>query len=730
MSSDTKTSRKDNEKDTAPVVSAVDTKGTPVDIQVEAADAAPAPETQNGVETAAPPAAPERERIDLLAVAREDHDLHPDPHVWIKSTGVTNTDDVKVPLRLIDQVIGQDNAVAVALKAAEQKRNLLLIGDPGTGKSMLAKAMTEVLPSEKQSDVVVYNNTKNMNNPKVLKVDGGIGRKIIEKYDRKATKKILYWQLFEWTAALGLILGGLYVWLFLNESILIFAFGLLIALLFIYFSSQNRPSKEALVPKLLIEHGAEAEVAPYVDATGSQAGALLGDVRHDPFQSGGLETPSHHRVEVGAIHRAHKGILFIDEINVLRLSSQQALLTAMQDRTYAISGQSQSSSGAMVRSEPVPCDFILVAAGNLDAVQPPDATMQVGMHPALRSRIRGYGYEVYVNSVMDDTHANRAKLIQFVAQEVKRDGKIPEFDAASIAEVIREAQRRSGRTGKLTLRLRELGGLVRTSGDFARSANADLVTIEHVRMAKTASRSLEQQIMEKEIENSMQTEGIHRTMGEIVGVAHGVAVVGTGEVGEPAGLIVPIEAAVVPALSRHGGAIIMGPGLKKVHGSAVENVGAVLKLLKGNAIADHDVHVDATFGHNEATAEGIGIAAGIAAVSALESIAVRQQYVFIGEVTVSGTLRAVRSTLQRIETAAFLGYKYAVVPAGLKGQLLVDEHIREKITIVYCETLAEALGHGLDATTLITQRITGRLTDSVAGVEEGTDSTQVEVKGS
>ena len=66
----------------------------------------------------------------------------------------------------------------------------------------------------------------------------------------------------------------------------------------------------------------------------------------------------------------------------------------------------------MVKTEPVPCDFILVSAGNLDALR--------GMHPALRSRIRGYGYEVYLNSTMDDNQENRKKLIRFVAQEVKK----------------------------------------------------------------------------------------------------------------------------------------------------------------------------------------------------------------------------------------------------------------------------------------------------------------------
>ena len=634
--------------------------------------------------------------------------LHADPQVWVQGLDIATTADVQVPERLIDQVLGQDHAVAIVRKAAEQKRNLLLIGEPGTGKSMIAKAMAEMLPDEVQKDTIVYHNAKNPNNPKVLVVDGGVGKKVIAKYDAKASKKVLAWRVFEWTASLGMIGFGLFMWLVMDESILSFLFGTLIALIFLYFTSQSRPKKEFLVPKLLTEHTGKPEKAPYVDGTGAHAGALLGDVRHDPYQSGGLETPPHARVEEGAIHRAHKGVLFIDEINVLRLPSQQALLTAMQDRQYAIVGQSQNSSGAMIRTEPVPCDFILVAAGNLDAVAPPSENHSGGMHPALRSRIRGYGYEVYVNSLMDDTHENRVKLVQFVAQEVKRDGKIPHFDRAAAAEIVREAQRRSGRTGKLTLRLRELGGLVRTAGDFARSANADVVTVDHVREAKRSSRSLEQQIMEKEIEDAVLGEALAQRDARSVGVANGVAVVGTGEVGEPAGIVVPVEAAVVPPLSRHGGALVVGHSLRS-RASGVENVGAVLKLLKGERIADHDIHVDATFGHKDATGEGIGMAAAVAAVSALESLPVRQDTVLIGDVTVNGTLRAVRATLQRVEAAANRGYARAVVPASLKDTLLVDERVRARIDILHCETLAEALREALDASDHVKVQLTTRL---------------------
>ena len=229
--------------------------------------------------------------------------------------------------------------------------------------------------------------------------------------------------------------------------------------------------------------------APFIDGTGTHAGALLGDVRHDPFQSGGLETPAHDRVEAGAIHRSNGGVLFIDEINTLDPHSQQNLLTALQEGEFPITGQSERSSGAMVRTEPVPCRFVMVAAGNLDAIQ--------GMHPALRSRIRGYGYEVYMAESIDDTPENREKYVRFIAQEVKNDSKIPHFDKGAIDEIIREARRRSNRKGHLTLKLRDMGGLIRVAGDIARQEGATLTTAAHVITAKKTARSIEDQVSDE-----------------------------------------------------------------------------------------------------------------------------------------------------------------------------------------------------------------------------------------
>src|SRR5512136_2063449 len=445
----------------------------------------------------------------------------PPVDTWIHKLDFKSTAEVKIPDRLVDQVIGQERAVEVIRKAAEQKRHVMLIGDPGTGKSMLARSMTDLLPRDELQDLIVYHNPEDPNEPKIRVVPAGKGREIVnaqkaEAMQRREQKASMVMTIVFFIIGLSVILS--YNWSaggFYPDAATTILFGILFAAI-IYIATRytGHRQENLMVPKLLVSHSPD-EMPPFIDATASHAGALLGDVKHDPFQSGGLETPAHERVEAGSIHKANKGVLFIDEINVLRMESQQSLLTAMQEKKFSIVGQSERSSGAMVKTEPVPCDFILVAAGNLDAVQ--------GMHPALRSRIRGYGYEIYMKSTMPDTEENRLKLVRFVAQEVSKDKKIPHFDRVAVAEILREAQRRAGRRGQLTLRLRELGGLIRVAGDIAQESAAPLVTAQHVLSAKKIARSLEQQVTDRAIEKRKEYKTL-MTEGSIVGVVNGLAV--------------------------------------------------------------------------------------------------------------------------------------------------------------------------------------------------------------
>ena len=74
---------------------------------------------------------------------------------WVRSIDFKTTEDVPIPERLVDQVIGQEAGSVVIRKAAEQRRHMMMIGDPGTGKSMLARSMTELLPQDKLEDIYV-----------------------------------------------------------------------------------------------------------------------------------------------------------------------------------------------------------------------------------------------------------------------------------------------------------------------------------------------------------------------------------------------------------------------------------------------------------------------------------------------------------------------------------------------------------------------------------------------
>src|SRR3989344_6190050 len=90
-------------------------------------------------------------------------------------------------------------------------------------------------------------------------------------------------------------------------SSMVFIIGFM---LFINLGRRMKLGDTQKVPKLLIDNS-ERKQAPLFDATGAHAGALLGDVLHDPFQSGGLGTPANQRVVAGMIHKGHKGVLFI-----------------------------------------------------------------------------------------------------------------------------------------------------------------------------------------------------------------------------------------------------------------------------------------------------------------------------------------------------------------------------------------------------------------------------------
>lgn len=583
-------------------------------------------------------------------------------------SNIKSSKDIDVPPLLIDQVIGHEESIETIKKAAKQRRNVLLIGDPGVGKSMLAKGMAQILPHETLQDVLIYPNAEDSNHPLIRTVPAGEGKKIVQAtkasskgYEEKKNLLTMF--------AIGAVIVIGFMYGRLLESIIACALILLISI-------QLKPRNTTLSPKLLVNNE-DKRFAPFMDATGAHAGALLGDVRHDPYQSGGLGTPAHERVEAGMIHKANRGVLYIDEIGTMSMKTQQELLSAMQEKQYAITGQSENSSGAMVRSQAAPCDFVLVASGNIQVLE--------GMHIAMRSRIRGYGYEVFMKDSMDDTEENREKLVQFVAQEVKNDGRIPHFAPDALDEIILEAKRRSGKQNALTLRLRELGGLVRSSGDVAIEHGADLVTAEHVLEAKKFSRTLEQQIADRSIIQRKEYSMVNAEGGK-VGMVNGLAVLG-----DRSGIVSPIAAEAAPSLSKNGGKIIATGKLGEIAQESVQNVSALIKKYTDKDISDYDIHVQfiQTYDGVEGDSASVSIAAAV--ISAVEDIPIDQTVALTGSLNVRGDVMPIGGATAKIEAAAESGLKKVLIPKSNLKDVMIEKKYEDMIEIIPTETLSDVL---------------------------------------
>ncbi|MCI4368315.1 MAG: ATP-binding protein [Thermoplasmata archaeon] len=455
---------------------------------------------------------------------------------------IESTEQIPIPTDPLARVIGQERAVEIARVAAYQHRHLLLVGPPGIGKSMTAQAIALHLDRPITETRIVHN----PENPERPSVEVVVRDEVMsEREARRSTEG----ELINPTDAPASVAERLgyrcprcsfyslpsdrYCPSCGNVKQLVPGItgsgnpfrDLVGGILELTVSPGGNPQESVRTTRL--RNGVEEVVAyerasekikvldqralerrrsmqkesprkvlvkidrnTFVMATGASETELLGDVRHDPY--GGhpqLGTLPYERVIPGAIHEANEGVLFIDELPSLG-HLQRHILTAMQEKRFPITGRNPQSGGAAVRVDNVPCDFILVAASNIQDLPK--------ILSPLRSRIAGGGYEVLLDTTMPDTLRNQMRLAQFCAQEISIDGRIRPATREAVFELISEARRRAevldGKKNALTLRLRELGGLIRTAGDLAAIAGSQFLEASHVKDALVRARSVEEQI--------------------------------------------------------------------------------------------------------------------------------------------------------------------------------------------------------------------------------------------
>lgn len=438
------------------------------------------------------------------------------------------TADIKIPSDPFERIIGQEEAVRIAKLIAKQRRHLLLVGLPGTGKSMIAQAISSTLPKPNQEICILHNpqqperplvEIRNAGQTKEESKEIQIGR-IIEINDlpvfvaeRLGLRCVRCGAQSPYTKAVCPTCGAEKIKTMTNDrtdaSVIPLENQMIVTV---------RRTPDNRQEQIIYERKADGKVAVlteselkrineinakkqkriivplnrplFVQAGGGSETELLGDIRHDPY--GGqppLGTLPYLRVLPGAVHEAHEGVLYVDELATLG-HIQKHILTAMQDKAFPIVGRNPTSSGAAVRVDGVPCDFILVGSINIM-----DLPMMI---PSLRSRIRGSGYDVLMASVMEDNDENRNKIAQFVAQEIIKDGKIPHANKDAVDALIDEGKRIAKKfegVNGITLRLRTLSGITKFAGDIAMTEGAEIITKAHISAAIKNSAEIEEKIV-------------------------------------------------------------------------------------------------------------------------------------------------------------------------------------------------------------------------------------------
>jgi Lon-like ATP-dependent protease len=289
-----------------------------------------------------------------------------------------------------------------------------------------------------------------------------------------------------------------------------------------------------------------------------------------------------------------------------------------------------------------------------------------------------------MDDTIEDDPEMRRKYTRFIAQEIDNDGRLPHFTREAVKEVILEAQRRAGRKGHLTLKMRDLGGLVRVTGDIARAEDAEFTEREHVLQAKRRSRSIEQQLADTMIQRRKDYE-LTVAEGGVVGRVNGLAVMG-----EDSGIMLPVMAEVTP--SQGPGGVIATGKLQEMAEESVQNVSAIIKKFSDTDLSEKDVHIQfVQAGQQGVDGDSASISIATAVISALEGVAVDQNLAMTGSLSVRGDVLPVGGVTHKIEAAAKAGLDTVIIPAANEQDVMIEAEYEEQIEIVPVSHISEVL---------------------------------------
>lgn len=607
-----------------------------------------------------------------------------------------DTADIRLPEDPVERVIFQDRAKAAIRKIAHNKGHILMVGRPGTGKSLLADMFREVLERSMgdylrpQKAIAAYPG-KDRNHVRFAyelpeKLDQrleSIGREIEaaaqhgedfslgEQID--AVRKVKTGLV--WGTAAGALAG-----LFFPPALI--AAGLCaMGAIFLFMQENSHRAQEQIqrqgmggrrllakqltdqLPEVLYDPRRDRELMARVSEP--DARSMKGGFRHDPYQSGDLQTPAHKRTYLGAHARAP--IIYIDELKTLvKVGYMADLLEIMQNQRYVLEGGRNAGSGAADRSENhLKADNIIIACCNHDTL----AYLQAEGDGAFLSRIEDRGEIIQMESAVAESSETVRQVAQYIKQEIdglakefsrvwgeiisreghagvrRRSEKIfgrslpreysltaREFSRGAVLEIIRELRCRAA-DGKLSAILRPINGIIRTAEHEAILENAPRVEAAHVRRALALHLSLEGALNREIQEHKKDLKKYISAMTDAVGYVVGLAVIHSRASGQMYGQPLPIHCQINAGTSD----TVIAPGKTgDIAKAAAQNVRAsIKKVLKtiGAPYVGYEMHVEYIQAHGGVEGDSASVAMDVALISDFIQQPVNQTYGVTGSLT-------------------------------------------------------------------------------------------------
>ena len=637
-----------------------------------------------------------------------------------------DTSQIEVPRDPIDRVIFQDKAKRAIRKIAQNKGHILMVGRPGTGKSMLANMFKEVLKKSlgdylRPKEAIVAYPGKDKNHIRIAyeqpeKIEQLLddfnkaidaARDSVDEFSlsdqilstRRAKRGLL------WATVIGIAAGIFYPPAFVAAGLT----GM--GAIFMYMQENNHRAQEKIqresnvdrrnsvkylydmVPDVLYDPRQDKDLMARVSEP--DARNMKGGFRHDPYQSGNLETPCHKRAYLGA--HAKSPIIYIDELKTLiKVGYMAELLEVMQNKQYFLEGGRNTGSGAADRSENhLRADNIIVACCNHDTLQ----HLQQEGEGAFLSRIEDKGEIIRMESAVPETPQNIRQVAQYVKQEIlnlgvefkdswgeviekegyasvkKRseyifgkalpaDFKLQEreFDKSAVLEVIKELRCRAS-DGKLSAILRPINGVIKSAEFEAILENSPLVQAKHVRRALKEHLSLEGGLSKEFREHKKYLKKYISSMTDSIGYVVGLAVIDSNSSSQMVGQPLPIHCQINPGTEDK----VVAPGkIGDIAKAAAQNVRASIKKVLnkiGAPYVGYEMYVEYIQAHGGVEGDSASVAMDIALISDFVKKPVNQRYGVTGSLTgdiilaVGGVTEKIRSIMDPV-----LGMEGACIP--------------------------------------------------------------------